>query len=188
MDADSMLRIAKNEMISGDIKVAIKMYENMLEDKGDLVGIAAYVLGMIYQEGTRVDKDNEKSLSYLEFSEAHNCYLATYYLACLKSKQNDKIAAFKKFKEISEIHPSAAYWAYRLLVDETNKIEDEKSWEYYRDLAIEQGHIYAKRDEVRERAFGKKGLSKIIPGIIDWIKLYPEAKAAVRRDDKKLFT
>lgn len=183
----SDLALAQKAFRDGNCEQALPIFLKIMNSESNDKAMAAYCLGIIFETGEGVVADDRKAEEYYLISEKAGYQMATYRIGSILHRRGEFEGSFEKFGMIADMNPSAAYWAYRLRKDLPVLFEQEPTYDYFRSLAIRQGHLLAKRDEAKERAFGAKGISKIPGGMRDWIGLIFEIRRALSSGNKLIY-
>ena len=177
MDNARSLADAKQLIKEGRVQEAIPLYQRIAEGKSLDAAEAAYSLGILHHSGNGVPRNDDEAEKYYRFAEQLGYPLATYRLAVIYYRRHELKRAFKSFRSVAEANPSAAYWAYRLLLSNPDLAVDRDALQTYLNMAAEHGHVVAQRDLATSYILGRRGISKIPYGLL----LYGKAIVAIFR-------
>lgn len=177
------LNNAKTLLKNKNYHEAISAFDNIVASDSACVGEAAYCLGIIYQSGEAAPKDIKRAEAYYRIADERSYAMAAYRLGGIYNNNCMYADAFVFFKKIAENNPSAAYWAYRLIVDK--KIPNhEEDINVYLELAAAQGHILAERALAFRYICGRKGIRNIPKGFFRYVKMARNAANVINSGDK----
>jgi TPR repeat protein len=162
------LTSARRHLREGRIDDGIR---ELMELVGEGSAEAPDYLGILYFSGNGVPKDVEKAKSYFLMSHTRGYALGTYHLAGEYKRESNFKGALELLKLIADKNPSAAYWAFRCLVNlskENKKLEAES--EKYLIHAANLGHIEALRTIPIRTIKGRYGLKNIPRGIFKYFR------------------
>lgn len=108
-------------------------------------------LGWLYETGSGVPEDPQSAVECYRNScdddEPEACYCAARVLR----RQNDFVAALPFFEKASRYgNASASYWAYTIYRGKDGVPGNLEKAAFYRDLAVERGHVFAQRDVIKQ--------------------------------------
>jgi TPR repeat protein len=122
--------------------------KNILEDleKNNCEKAHLY-LGWIYDQGLGVTENLEKAEYHYRYLSDLNDLNGKYYLAALLQKKGEFEKAAILYEEAADRgHVSAAYWAYILYGEISEKNINIEKANFYLEKASSLGHIFAQRD------------------------------------------
>jgi len=188
---NSALARAKELLLKEKFRAAVAIYNEVIEggSRWHANGpcMAAVSLGIAFgAEGPH--QDMIASEKYYLLAEELGSPLATYYLAGRHHRNGNVGEALKRYRAIAEEDASAAYWAYRILDADEGLRTTPGEHQYFRQIAIRNGHLLARRDEVRERILGRRGAWQVPGGIADYFRLYLSAYRAAKAEEDFLYT
>jgi TPR repeat protein len=185
MDDASSLRVAKVLLQEKRFQEAIAIFERIANKGSEDAAEAAYCLGVVHQIGSGVQVSIDKAKKYyLIAQQSGKISIATYRLASIYYSLGELQKAYESFREIAQINPSAAYWAYRILVGNSNLDDDPDASEKYLNSAAEQGHVLAQKIIAVRFIFGKHGVSNIPHGVKLYFKMISSAFRAIKNGEK----
>jgi uncharacterized protein len=165
------LSTAKSMLRQNQFQEAIAIFERITNEKSEDSAEAAYCLGIVHQSGSGVPKDANEAAKYYLKAEKFGYPMATYRLGGIYYRLGELQKAYDSFRSVAQSNPSAAYWAYRVLIVNRRLDSDPDASEKYLNSAAEQGHVVAQRDIAKRYISGKEGLQKIPYGL----RLYARA-------------
>jgi tetratricopeptide (TPR) repeat protein len=182
------LGYALNAVHDHRFKEAVPVLERLVDAEPWVAGVAAYTLGILSENGFGVPKDEQKAIEYYSLSQDADYEMATYRLASIYQRRGDFAEALRYFQMSSQSNPSAAYWCYRILLENPVLRGQEADVEDHLSLAISQGHILAKKVQAFRKLKGNHGLKGIFAGLHEVISTIAAARIAVKNDDKLKYT
>lgn len=175
---------AEDAVRAGRVLDAMPVLERLIDNDSEEKAEAAYCLGLIFEIGHEVATNVQKAEEYYLMAEAEGCRLATYRLAALFLRAGDHAAAMTRFRLAAPDNPSAAYWAYRCLQQDARLELFNGEASHYLNLAIELGHVHAKRIAIVQKIRGQQGLLRIPVALVQYVLLLKEAGAAVMNKER----
>ena len=164
MNNVSSLSTAKSLLKQNQFQDAIAIFERITNDKSEDSAEAAYCLGILHESGSGVPKDINKAARYYLMAGQSGYPMAAYRLGGIYYKLGELKKAYDSFRSVAQSNPSAAYWAYGLLMTNRQLDSDPDASEKYLSSAAEQGHVRAQRIIAMRYISGKEGLLKIPHG------------------------
>lgn len=171
MSSEVNIGLAREVLLKGDTANAILMYLRIINENSSEKSHAEYALGVIYDGGLGVERDPVLAERFYALAEDGGLHMASYWLAHILFSRGDFEQALQKYRKVAHINPSAAYWAYLILRDHKALPSHGTEKDELLSLAIELGHIHAKRIQIRETIKGRNGVWRIPAGLIGYVKL-----------------
>ncbi|SRR5579871_157031 len=185
MDNVPSLSAAKSLIRERRLQEAVAMLGRIIAQKSSESGEAAYCLAILYHSGSGVAKDLNQAEKFFLVAEEYGCRLATYRLGGMYYRRGEFKKAYDSFQSVAQDNPSAAYWAYRVLIADRLVDKDPDASRKHLNNAAAQGHVVAQRTLAIRYVLGREGFAKIPRGFV----LYAKAIANIFRivvvhDDK----
>jgi TPR repeat protein len=183
-------RLALAQLAARDGRLADALAElSELSSKGgSITAEAGYTLGLIYDGGLGVERDEAAAIRYYELSAAEGNSLAHYRLAGLYQRNRQFRQALEYFRQTAPTNPSGAYWCFRIVRDHPNLSDGSDEAETRLAQAQSLGHILAKREIALRKVKGWSGTFARFGGLLELLKIFWEAKGASARGDKLKYT
>jgi TPR repeat protein len=184
MNNTPSLSAAKDLVTERRYQEAKAIFERITNERSADSPEAAYCLGIIYQTGSGVPKNVDEAARYYLVAEQSGYPMATYRLGGIYHRRGDLQKAYVSFRSIAQSNPSAAYWAYRLLMIRSQLDSDPDAPAKYLNIAAEQGHVRAQRTIMMRYISGQEGLLKIPHGLRLLPKVVVDIFRVTLKDEK----
>jgi TPR repeat protein len=171
MNVSPSLNAAKNMLRERRFDWAAATFERLIREDSFDSGEAAYCLAIMHHTGSGVEKSIDEAAKYYLIASQHSHSMGAYRLAEIYQRRGKVQEAYSLYRAVADNVPSAAYWAYRLLLNDKNLDQDPKAIEKYLNSAAEQGHIKAKRVIAMRYLSGQNGIIKIPYGAALFCKM-----------------
>jgi TPR repeat protein len=185
MDNAPSLKTAKLLIRERRLQEAAAMLDRIIDQKSNESGEAAYSLGILYHSGGGVAKDLNEAEKFFLVAERYGNPLATYRLGGMYYRRGDFKKAYDSFRSVAQDNPSAAYWAYRVLIADRRVDKDPDASRKHLNNAAAQGHVVAQRTLAMRYVLGREGFAKIPCGFVLYAKAMVDIfRVVVIHDDK----
>jgi len=169
MDIESKLEAAQNYLVGEQFKEAFDIFQCLNRSHPNNSQVLLN-LGWLYQTGSGVDADIDKSIIIYQMAAEKGEVLADYYLATVFKSRNEIQKSIEHFKKSADSgHSSSAYWLGEIYRQGDGCDVDLRQAEHYLTLAKEAGHVFAKRDIALANIKGTFGKRKILSGLVGYL-------------------
>lgn len=190
MAAAPNLLDAKKLIDEASYDAARSMYQEIVAGGGVERLDALYALGIMWQIGNfgGAETSDCKAAYYYSLAADEGHVMAAYQLAGYYEKQDRSAEALDLLKKIAGVNASAAYWVWRMLIEKPQLASHPEEAATYLNLAIDQGHLLAKKVRLLRRLKGQEGLLKALIGPIEFVRWFIGAYRAASSNDKEKYT
>lgn len=186
MDKADSLTAAKLLLRERRLQEAVAMFDRIIDEKSNESAEAAYCQGILYHSGSGVPKDLDQAEKFFLVAERYGYPLASYRLGGMYYRRGDFKRAYDSFRSVAQDNPSAAYWAYRVLIADRRLDKDPDASIKHLNNAAAQGHVVAQRTLAIRHVLGREGLLKIPLGFVLYAKAVANIFKVVVIDNDKM--